>query len=520
MVFLLLAACAGPKGADSSAPALEEIGEHSLSLEVSPSRVDFGVVGGATSLGVSLQNTGDEVVDLLGAEPLDETLSLEQLPSALEPGASVDLVVTWSPLEPGAFEGSFEILAFSASAGYDELVVPALGTASWPVLSPSVTSAELGFVDVGCADTATLALGNAGTEDLVIDSVGLSTGESFTLSGVDGELPALPWTIAPGDAQTVLLTFAPVEDGVLTDTLSITSNDPGAPVYALPVQGEGHIVGQYAHTYEVEEQKAGTILIAANEVVTASVNIYHSRWANGLPYFFETLLASKARFRVALIENTTGEVYGDIPYIDESFSVDEAVSAFEEMADGDVLDNDYLLDTFDKALDENSSWLLDESALWADSKLSLIAINNDVEQSAGNATVYVNAYLEHKSDPEDLVVSSITGGYPRGCSEAEPAELLYNAALETGGTLHDFCEPDWSSYFEALALDAVVPREAFLLSNEPAIWSIEVTIDGVDTTEGWTYDATAMEIVFDEEHYPSVGSLVRIEYIEEITCDE
>lgn len=519
MMLILLVACAGSKSPETGIPEQQEIEEGESLLASDPSMLEFGVVGGASATSISLLNTGDEDVTLLGAEALSTEVEVTLGDLEIPPGGSVDLDVTWSPLAPEELSTSLSILGRGSEGGDADLSIPVTGTASWPVVGFDVDDVTFSVLNVGCDESKDFTLLNAGTEDLVVDGISLATGERFTLSGVDADLPAFPWTLAPGAGQTLRITFTPMESLLVEDALQVSSNDPLNPVFELSVIGEGNIEAENSITYEVGEQRAITVLFAMNEVATLDFYAQSEYLVDGLVAFFDILNDERVQYRVTFIENSTGEVYGDIPYIDDSFSTDEALEAFDGMIEASIADNDYLLATFDMAIPANRDWLLDDGDIWEESRLTMVAINSDVEQSSGNATYYVNRYLAYKEDPEDIVVSAITGDFPRGCTGAEPAELLYNATVETGGTLYSFCADEWTTYLEDIAVNAVGEAEAFVLTGEPAAWSIEVYVDGDQMTEGWTYDEAEQAIVFDDEHYPEPGATVRIDYLMATDCD-
>ena len=49
---------------------------------------------------------------------------------------------------------------------------------------------------------------------------------------------------------------------------------------------------------------------------------------------------------------------------------------------------------------------------------------------------------------------------------------------------------------------------------------IEVRIDGAQMFDGWTYDETTKEIVFDSATYPERGALLRVDYLMAVSCPE
>lgn len=519
MLLLFLIACGAPTTEKETTQ--EQVPEVEGSIEFSPAAVDFGTIAAPTSTALTLINDTSGDVTVLGASATTAELSFE-LPAVIGPGESGDITITWAPLSPIALSDNIQLEVLSTADGKQDLSVPVTGTASWPSLAVSIDPAEFGTVSVGCTSVAAVALTNAGTTDLVIDAIETLDGSAFTLTATDGSaLPAFPWTVVAGGTQAIALQFAPGDDGLFEDVLQVHSNDPVLPVAPVDLSGTGVIEGENTINFTVGTREASTVLIAVNEVVTYGSP--SELFDEALPFFFDTLLASGVNFRVAVTLQLSGEITGDIPYIDETFSTDDAMDAVKEMlSQPGSGDNDYLLDTLGKSIALNREWLLDESDEWADSKLTLVAINSDVEQSTGNATVYVSDYQSYKTDPDDIIVHAIAGDYPRGCTGtnvAEPAELLYLAADATGGTLYSFCTSDWIGHMEAIGASVIGERTAFTLTGEPAADSIEVTIDGRSTTTGWSYDAETTSVVFEDASYPDDGSEVSIHYLMAAACE-
>ena len=48
--------------------------------------------------------------------------------------------------------------------------------------------------------------------------------------------------------------------------------------------------------------------------------------------------------------------------------------------------------------------------------------------------------------------------------------------------------------------------------NDPVEDTIAVFVDGQQLEEGWTYDATSNQVVFDSDYIPEPGETIRVEY--------
>ena len=148
-----------------------------------------------------------------------------------------------------------------------------------------------------------------------------------------------------------------------------------------------------------------------------------------------------------------------------------------------------------------------------DAKLNMIGVTDEVEQSANTWDYYVALFQAYKADPDDVMFHAIAGDYPSGCGSAEPGNNLYQAVVATGGTFLSICATDWGSNMTELAESAAADLTSFALTQEPVPDTIEVYIDGVRTTAGWTFDATDTLVVFDDDHVPGGGTTIEISYI-------
>ena len=80
------------------------------------------------------------------------------------------------------------------------------------------------------------------------------------------------------------------------------------------------------------------------------------------------------------------------------------------------------------------------------------------------------------------------------------------------------CEDDWGTPLETLANESIL-KSSFTLSRDPIEITIEVTVDGVSTTD-WTYDASSNAITFDESAVPEAGESIYVSYSPVYDCPE
>lgn len=94
---------------------------------------------------------------------------------------------------------------------------------------------EFGLEEINkTADTVSFTLTNLGMQNLEIDQLTL---DNDNFSVVDA--PDLPYSIAALDTLELSIEFSPVEEGLLEDSLTISTNDPDNPDKTFYVTGEG-----------------------------------------------------------------------------------------------------------------------------------------------------------------------------------------------------------------------------------------------------------------------------------------
>ena len=97
------------------------------------------------------------------------------------------------------------------------------------ILDPS--SIDFGDVIVGETAERTLMISNDGTDDLIISEIDLDN-RAFAVDQTS-------LTISGGSASSVTVSFTPGAEGLISGTLTITSNDPDEPTVDVPLSGNG-----------------------------------------------------------------------------------------------------------------------------------------------------------------------------------------------------------------------------------------------------------------------------------------
>ncbi|WP_089717933.1 choice-of-anchor D domain-containing protein [Candidatus Entotheonella palauensis] len=215
-------------------------------LNASPAALDFGTleIGRTRTLTVSMLNEGTEDLtisdlELIAADGISFELgAIPELPALVPPDTTVTAEVRFVPETEGSATGIFRIV--SNDPDTPETVLPVSGEAlPEPVARLMVSPSPMifGEVRVGTTATLTLSIANEGNADLNVTelTVNSSVDTSFRLGG--GR--RAPFTVAPGDVETVDIVFAPSETGLVTGTVDIESNASNAPETIVSLRGTG-----------------------------------------------------------------------------------------------------------------------------------------------------------------------------------------------------------------------------------------------------------------------------------------
>ena len=214
-------------------------------LAVSPGSLNFGtvLVGANASLNVQLTNTGSIAALLTStAATGDFNAANGSCPasgtgSALAPGASCVLQVTFAPAQSGTRSGT---LSIASSATALPLTVALAGVGAQSHLQIFPASLTFGPIAVGSAASLSFTLANTGTAP--ITGIALATTGDYTVT-----VPCAVSALAVGGSCSVTVDFTPTTAGARAGTLTVTSSDATSPA-GVPLAGSGIANGTFTLT--------------------------------------------------------------------------------------------------------------------------------------------------------------------------------------------------------------------------------------------------------------------------------
>jgi hypothetical protein len=213
--------------------------------------IDFGevILGASATRSFVASSTGGSTLTftalaISGANATEFTAPGSVYPHALAVGKTDTVVLKYTPVSIGTATGAVTVTCDDPTRPQFTALLTGIGLlrARRPVLSCSV--ADSGVLDFGTVAqkqliTKKVAVNNTGDATLLISA--------STISGVNAgdfaiAVGAGTHSIAPGQSDTLALTFTWVATGARTATLSIVSNDSTRRPYVITLKGKGDVV--------------------------------------------------------------------------------------------------------------------------------------------------------------------------------------------------------------------------------------------------------------------------------------
>lgn len=214
-------------------------------VTVTPRQISFGQVnvGEQATAEVQIENTGDAdltVANVLTAEGAASGFGVTggpDGPTVLTPGEALSVTAVFAPVAPGLVTGTVRVFS-DASNGIEQMVSLQGTGAGVPELTVSPLSIDFGTISVGNSSTAEVRIENSGTATLNVDALVISGDTAgFTVGGNT----AGPFTLEPGAAVAVIVSFTPLQEGATNATLGINSNANPTPTATVELRGEGGV---------------------------------------------------------------------------------------------------------------------------------------------------------------------------------------------------------------------------------------------------------------------------------------
>ena len=490
-------------------------------ISVDPESIDFGALsvldGGEISQVVTILNEGEGDLKL-GELTLSNTATYSvSSPSAvlLPHGANAQVVVTFTPLTMNTYDSVLSIESNDPDESVVEVPINGEGTA--PVIDVTPQEYDFGNLYVGCDASHPLTITNVGNEDLIIDDIDVVE-DHWAYELREEQNGPLPWTLPMNEELEIGVFFIPLEDMPLQSQAYIDSNDPLNPREGVLHKGTGLYYDETMDVYEQPLQSYSDVLFVVDN--SCSMADEQASLANNFSNFMQIFMKNDTDWRIAVITTDSGIFRGDVITKKTPNAADVFAQQVQAGTNGSGIEAGLAMAY--RATDPSIGGQAAPggSFMREDGNFVIIFVSDEPDQSGAQPIDYYNYFSSLKADPDDFIAHAIAGDMPSGCGGATAGRGYYELTGYTGGTFLSICATDWGTHLETLAENSVTVLDQFDLTDYPVEETIEVSIDGVVTSTGWTYNATDNSVVFDEKSIPEGGSTIEIEYVIIGDCEE
>lgn len=527
----------------------EAISTGPCAAEVVPARLDFGrvEVGDTRRLAVEIRNE-DGAIDCLvssarllpGGDP-DFALVGPGAAFIVPAGRRRTIELSYTPSASVGHEARLELTLSSPTQPRVEVVVSGQGEP--PNLTPFVAPSwlDFGVSAPGCRPTArTVRVHNPTTTPVTLTAHTLASGAAGSGFSVTG--PSLPAAVPAHSMIELDVTFEANGVGPHADALELALG-ANAP----------HVVGLFGRTSTaavVQESfvQAGTAKVDVLFVVdfTSGMDARQGFLAQAGPALFGLADQYGVDYQVGVTTTDTDDEQGRLMHpmtmrtdpfggrfadrIVRRGSAPSPAEVFARNVQARFLSGGSGLDEagFFASYQALSAPVLNghnTGFLREDARLGVVYVSNEPEQSnptfgapARAPDFYFDHLLSlHDFDRRRLVISSIVGDLPSGCTGpggfGAAAPRYVDLAERTGGVFASVCSTDFATVLHGIAERTFGVTTFFPLAHPAVPSSVEVRVDGVLVpADQWSYDGAREAVVFTPFATPPAGAEVEVRY--------
>jgi hypothetical protein len=512
-------------GAPTPSPVGPDIELSTDAQWTEPPVLDFGIVdaGDSVSRILHVANVGDatlglESVILPSSSQGFSLASPDVLPALLASGNSIDISISYTPTTDESIDDWLTVVSSDPDEPDSPVHVLAEGIA--PLVAIQPVSWDFGNLQPGCVADQDLTITNIGRAELRIDTISfedLGGGGEMALSGS----PDTPLWLETDASIAAIVTYAPSDAEPDSGVLHVLSNDPSTPDATANAFGIAHEAKPKIDEYLQGDPEIDILFVIDN---SSSVADEQSSFSVEFPAAMTEIADSTVAYHVGVVTTDAGglgHLEGSVAILTPA--VPDVVATFAANSNRGTSGSEIEqgLETAYLALSppniDPGGW--NDGFLRSDATLAIVFVTDEMEQSASvrgwTSADYVAYYQSLKADSADVLTCDVSGQVS-GCSGSSGTATQGVGYLEattmTGGLSLSICWPGWGGTLGA-ALATFAPDPAvFELSEYPVPGSVEVRVDNVPATTGWSYDDALNAVVFAEPSIPPPGSEIAIEY--------
>lgn len=385
-----------------------------------------------------------------------------------------------------------------------ETTAPAPDAKGKPEIRIDPENHDFGTPWVGCEVVQPFDIHNDGDAKLIVDELLFDGPGEFVFSH-DLELPV---TIAPGDHATVELSYLGDDEWAEFAELVAFSNDPERPEVSATAKGSA-ASDRRTDAFDQPTQPQSDILVVVDN--SCSMAEEQANLTANFQTFVDAVVAANADFRIGVITTDNPSFRG--PMITPA--TPNPVGTFAGQANagiggaGDERPLQRILESLQGDAAPGGAFFRDDAVL------SIVVVTDEPDEySITTPTDVVNYLVGLKSGATNLVKFHTIGGdvpVPACATAAQGSWPMDQVSALSGGLFLSVCG-NWGSSLNAVAAGSVPLADSFALTSQALAGSIEVMVDGVVETSGWSYNPGTQSVVFDPNALPPQGAVVEISY--------
>lgn len=476
-------------------PFLDTADPGEPTVSITPSRISFEASTELQFDTFSISNLGDASLEIreLTLEG-DTAFSLlgDAPPTSVDPGTSAEVVVGYESSDSWA-TASIWLNTDDPHNPIEQIFLE--GEPIAPALYITPTSWDFGTLTPGCEVEQELVLINLGKADLELQNLQYSTESQWLRVS---QAPQLPLVLAPGEATTVTIGFAPTGEGEDAGSLLVFSNDPDT---LATVTQQGQAAWEWVQLEGVSLLPVDLVLAVDHSASMAATletlagysgSLVDALDTTGIDWQASVVAKDNACLHAGPVSSTSGDPAGTLA----AGLVDYHVLQY----------TDQMLSMLHQAVLRADEGDCNEGMLRDGAMLHGVVITNEPHQGPESALYYVEELLELLGSAERLGISAMAGDTPSGCPEARPGTGYDEAVEATSGRFLSIC-----SELDQLDLLADASRRAFVQLPAPAAPStLTVKVDDIGWTDGWHLDSIRDQVIFEVQ--PGPDHAVEVDY--------
>jgi hypothetical protein len=489
--------------------------------------VDFGEVnaGDAADQLITIRNVGTDTLQVqnlvLSNLASFEIVDRGALPQLLVAQESIALTLRYSPLQDERLEA--ELVVTSSDRETPEVRVRLIAEGLAPTIRVEPETWDFGDMTVGCVNVIELTVSNVGRAPLTLDTLWFEDPAGLGELTLIHSIPA-GTVLDRSDTVTVEVHYVPIDEDPDTGFLHLETNDPSQPDKTAALLGDAHFGTTHTDEFTQTAMPPADILWVVGN--SSSMADEQAALAAGLSPFFQILDLLAVEYHVSVLTTDTadgGTLQGPRPVVTPS--TPDPAGTMGVNVDVGTAGSASSRGFQSVALCYSSGACLGGFDRGDTAGLRIIFVSDRQEDSTALGTVadYVDYLQALRSDPDDVILSDISGGLS-GCSgaggSAGTSSDYLAASFATGGFSGSICESAWTAMISSIAWLTPTASDSFELSQTPFADTIDVQINGAGIFVGWTFNSAINTVIFDLGHIPDDGDEIDVTYTVLDGCDD